>query len=143
MGSRSPAPFHETFDRFQELKGPSDRRFGVWFAAIFAGFGLWQLWHRAEEGAWWIIAGAAIFAAAVLRPSLLRVPNRLWQGLGVAMFKVVSPIVMALLFYGAVLPTALCMRLAGRDPLSLKWARDLPSYWVLRDGAPQDMRRQF
>jgi hypothetical protein len=59
---------------------------------------------------------------------------------------VVNPIVMALVFYGAVLPTGLVMRAMGKDTLSLKIEPDRDSYWILRQTpgpAPETMKDQF
>ena len=60
--------------------------------------------------------------------------------------KVVSPVVMGLVFLVAVTPTGWLMRLRGKDLLSLKRRKDLDSYWIVRDGpppAPESMKQQF
>jgi len=60
--------------------------------------------------------------------------------------KVVNPIVMALVFFGTVLPTGLIMRALGKDPLRLKWQADAKSYWIERrppGPAPESMKDQF
>ena len=62
------------------------------------------------------------------------------------MHAVVSPIVMSLVFYGAVLPVGLVMRVMRKDPLGLKIEPDRDSYWILRrppGPAPQTMKDQF
>jgi hypothetical protein len=60
--------------------------------------------------------------------------------------KVVNPIVMALMFFGAVLPTGVVMRALGKDPLRLKWQPDGNSYWIERrppGPTPESMKDQF
>ena len=77
---------------------------------------------------------------------VLRPLNRLWFLLGMALHKVVNPLVMGFLFYLTVTPMALFMRLAGKDPLRLKFDRQAKSYWIKRQPAgpaPESMRRQF
>ena len=118
-------------------KRPSERSFGITFAAVLAVACMWwaytgRLWPAAAA-----IAVAAILAAAALvRPSLLIVPNRLWFRLGMALNKVVSPIVLGAMFFVLVTPVGLVRRALGADPLRLKHARGLPTYWVKREGRP-------
>ena len=90
---------------------------------------------------------AALFlAAALLRPAILNPLNRLWLKFGLLLHRVVNPIVMALLFYGTVLPTGLVMRALGKDLLRLKRQPDADSYWIVRQPpgpAPETMKDQF
>ena len=59
--------------------------------------------------------------------------NRIWLKFGLLLHKVVNPIVMALLFYGTILPTGLVMRMLGRDLLRLSGEpRARTSYWIVR-----------
>jgi|SRR5580698_9693772 hypothetical protein len=96
---------------------------------------------------WWALAIAGGLAlAALLKPQLLAIPNRLWTQLGVVLGKVVSPIALGVLFYGVLTPMALVLRLFGEDPLRLKLDRDAGSYWIERKphGPPPDsMGNQF
>ena len=72
--------------------------------------------------------------------------NRLWLKLGLLMYRVVNPVIMAILFFAAILPIGLAMRLFGKDFLKLKRDRSLATYWLPRtDPRPQSesMRQQF
>jgi large-conductance mechanosensitive channel len=85
-------------------------------------------------------------AAASLAPRALKPLNRLWFLFGAFLHKIVSPLVMALLFFVTVTPIAILMRLAGKDPLRLKFDRAAKSYWIERTPpgpAPETMRNQF
>ncbi len=82
----------------------------------------------------------------LVRPSLLAPLNRLWFRLGLLLHKIVNPVVMGLLFYGAILPTGIVMRLMGKDLLKLGLDRHSDSYWIVRQPpgpAPEAMRDQF
>jgi hypothetical protein len=72
--------------------------------------------------------------------------NRLWLKFGLLLHKLVNPIMMAFVFFGAVLPTGLIMRALGKDPLRLKRRPDANSYWIERHPpgpAPKSMKDQF
>ena len=83
---------------------------------------------------------------ALVRPQVLGPLNRLWLRLGLLLQRLVTPVVMALLFYGTVTPIALVLRLLGKDLLRLRIDRGADSYWLERrppGPAPDTMRNQF
>lgn len=141
-----PQGFHEQFNRDDGVKAGSERAFGLVFAAVFALIGLWPLLSASGVRLWALIVAALFLAAAFLAPAALKPLNRVWFGFGMLLHKIVSPLVMALLFFTTVTPIALLMRVAGKDPLRLKFDRAARSYWIERTPPgpePDSMRRQF
>jgi hypothetical protein len=137
---------HENFKREGTVKAGSERAFGVVFAVVFIIVGLWPLIDGDAVRIWALVVGAIFVSATVVAPVVLRPLNRLWFVLGMALHKVVNPLVMGFLFYLTVTPMALLMRLAGKDPLRLKFDRQAKSYWIERQPAgpaPESRRHQF
>ena len=95
----------------------------------------------------WAIGIAAAFAVVALaRPGVLAPLNRLWTRFGLLLHKVVSPLIMGMLFYLTVTPIGLLMRAMGKDPLRLRPDPDAASYWIERDPPgppPETMKNQF
>jgi hypothetical protein len=124
----------------------SDRGFGFVFAGVFAIISCWPLLHW-NSPRWWALGVAAAFAAiALTRPQTLRPLNRAWLALGRLLHRIVSPVVMGVIFFVAVTPTGWIMRLRGKDVLSLKRRPDLSSYWIAREPSSsetQSMKNQF
>jgi len=119
---------------------PSDQKFGWFFCAIFLIAAGWFAWI--ESLVWSSIFGSAAVVFAVLSiasPSTLRPLNRLWFGFGVLLGKVISPIVLGLIFFLLITPVSLITRLFGRDELKIR-RRKLQSYWIDRSppGPPSD-----
>ena len=88
----------------------------------------------------------AFLVLAIARPMILAPLNHLWLKLGLLLYKVVNPLVMALMFYLTILPTGLLMRLLRKDPLHLKRDPQACSYWIERrppGPVPDTMRNQF
>jgi hypothetical protein len=108
---------HESYSRDETVGGGSDRSFGIVMAAAFAVISLLNWWHHGHSWRW--TGGIAVFflAAALFYPGALKPVNRLWFKFGLLLHTVVNPIVMALVFFGTVLPTGLLMRALGKDPL--------------------------
>ena len=83
---------------------------------------------------------------ALIRPTLLAGPNRLWTKLGLLLGAIVSPIALGLLFYSVLTPLGTLSRLKGNDPLRLRRDTSARSYWIPREppGPPADsMTNQF
>ena len=137
---------HEDLTREQHLEGSSDRNFGFVIASAFAVIAILPFFHR-ETPRWWAFCVAAVVVlVAILKPALLGGMNRLWVKLGVLLGKVISPVVLSVLFYCVLTPVGALMRLTGKDALRLKRDAGVKSYWIPREppGPPPDsMTNQF
>lgn len=126
---------------------PSDRRFGLLFAAIFAGLAAYNLFVGGGKGAVLACAVVAVVMAllAFIAPRRLASLNRAWFKLGEWLGKLVNPLVLGVIFFGLLTPIAFVSRLFGRDELRLK-PRPVESYWIERTPpgpAPDSFKNQF
>lgn len=138
--------FHEDLERGDEPKAGNERGFGIVFAVVFVIIGLWPLQDGGALRLWALAVAGVFLAAGLWAPAVLRPFNRLWFLFGMALHKVVNPLVMGLLFYLTLTPIALIMRLAGKDPLNRRFDKQAKSYWIERrpaGPAPDTMRNQF
>jgi len=120
-------------ESFAEIKVGSERSFGFVFAAVFGIVGLWPAVSGDGQVRLWSLGVAAAFIiVALARPIVLRPLNILWFKFGILLGKIIGPIVMALLFFVAVTPVALVMRLLGKDPLRKKPDPEAETYWLKR-----------
>ena len=138
--------FHEGFDHSEEVRIGSPRAFGFVFAVVFTVISLWPLLEAAPVR-FWAAGIACVFAAcAIVKPSLLQPLNQIWFWFGIALHKIINPIVMGFLFFITVTPTGLIFRLIGKDPLNRKPDPNCETYWIERDPddfVPESMRNQF
>jgi hypothetical protein len=143
----SKASMHEDFSRAEKTKLSSNRSFGFVIGGAFLVIGVIPLLHAPYEPRWWAIAIAVIFAGlAQIRPDLLTPLNKLWLRFGLLLHKIVSPLILGLLFYTTVLPVGLLMRAFGKDPMRQRKDPNAVSYWVLREPpgpTPESMTQQF
>ena len=120
------------------------RRFGVTVGLAFGLFAAISYW-RGHETAPMVLAalGGALLLAGIAIPGQLGPVYRAWMGLALLLSRVTTPIFMGLIYFVALTPTSIVMRLLGRNPLERKPVDD--SYWVTRDAArePGSMSRQF
>jgi len=133
-------------ERDEVIVGPSERNFGFTMAAVFALIGGIGLYRGSAYALLWFCI-ATVFAGLTLwRPRSLQLANRAWLNLGLLMYRAVNPVIMAILFFGAILPIGLVMRLFGKDFLNLARDASSPTYWLPRsDPRPpaESMRQQF
>ena len=125
---------HEFHERAEEvIEGPSDRKFAYVFAAFCALVGGTGLYAHSPHWPWWITAAVLFAATGWLRPSLIAPLNRLWMKLGLVLYTIVSPVVLALVFFLCITPIGFIMRLCGKDPLRLRFDPAAETYWIRRD----------
>jgi hypothetical protein len=131
-GSRLPT--HETVSSFRIIAQASERKFGIVLGSIFLAFGLFPLLRDGSAPHYWLVAlAASLLAAAWVRPVILKPVNRAWYRFGLALSAVVNPIVMAILYFCAVVPMGLFLRYKGRDLLQLKRRPAAETYWIHRE----------
>jgi len=119
---------------------PSNKKFGLFFSAIFVLIAVYVYLKFRVEFAVFALTISTLFAiAAFLTPQILSPLNRLWFCLGLLLGKIVSPIVLALIYFVLITPVSLVTRLFGRDELKIK-KRTVESYWVDRSppGPPSE-----
>jgi saxitoxin biosynthesis operon SxtJ-like protein len=138
---------HEDFSREGKVEASSDRAFGLVMAAFFVVVALAPLLHSPREPRWWALVVAAVFAVlAVSWTAPLGPLNRLWVKLGLALSRIVTPIVLGLVFYVTIAPIGFLLRAVRKDLLRLRPDPDARSYWIERQpsGRPsQSMKQQF
>jgi Saxitoxin biosynthesis operon protein SxtJ len=129
-----------------EAKMGSERSFGVVFAIVFAIIGTVPLLRGSELRLWSLLIAAVFLAFGLIAPRVLRPLNILWFKFGLLLGRIIAPIVISLLFFIAVTPTALIMRLLRKDVLSLRFDRNAKSYWISRSRTNNpmgSMKNQF
>lgn len=137
---------HEQYERIETVEGSSNRSFGLVFAVVFAAIGFIPLFFGAKPRTWGLVLGVVFLAAAFILPGALAPLNRLWLRFGLLLHKVVSPLVLGIMFFLVVTPIGLLMRATGKDPLRLKFERQSKSYWIDRrppGPSPESLKNQF
>jgi hypothetical protein len=123
---------HETFERHEEVQGSSNRTLGLVFGAVFLIIAVFPWFFGRGIRLWALIVCIGFVAVALVWPQLLAPLNRVWTRLGLVLHKIVSPIILGIMFFGVFTPMGFVMRLLGKDPLRLRFDRQSSSYWVER-----------
>jgi hypothetical protein len=112
---------------------PSNRSFGWTFTTLFVLCAVYSAWRGGPWMGALLAAALATAAVTLTRDRWLTPLNRAWMKLGELMGRVVSPIVLGVMFFGVFTPFGWVMRLAGRDAMCRRFDAAARSYWVERD----------
>jgi hypothetical protein len=130
----------------EALQRSSDRAFGVIFTVFWSLVAVAPLRKGGSIRTWAVILAAAFLVCVLVRPTLLGLLNRLWQRFARLLQTLTNTIVMTILYFAAIVPFGLIMRLMNRDVLRLSWDRASTSYWIPRNPPgppPESMKDQF
>ena len=120
----------------------SNRSFGVVFFLVFLLIGLYPLINDGEVRIWSLITSIIFLILGLLNSKFLNPLNKLWTKFGIILGKIISPLVMGIIFFLVVTPTGLLMRLFRKDILSLKYNKN-STYWIEKKGPKSKMKNQF
>ena len=103
---------HENLEGSQVV-GSSDRSFGITFTVFFLLVGLLPLVRGGRIRTWPLAVAAVFLVPSLLHPGLLAPLNRVWTRIGLLLHRVVSPVVIGVLFFTTITPMGLVMRWLG------------------------------
>ena len=127
---------------YNDIKISSNRSFGVVFFIVFLLIALYPLLNNNEIRLWSLIVSVLFLILGILNSKILSPLNKIWFKFGLLLGKIISPIIMGVIFFLVVTPIAFIMRLLGKDVLNLKFSNN-KSYWIEKTGPKSKMKNQF
>lgn len=125
---------------------PPNRSFGTLFIIVFSLIGGYVWWKGGSAHVWWFGASALTLTVTLIKPDWLTPLNRAWMKLAEVLNRIVSPVVLGVMFFGLFAPMGWAMRLSGRDALKRRFDPAARSYWVKRSPPgpdPAGLSNQF
>ena len=120
----------------------SNKGFGILFFIVFFLYGIWPALSSNEIRIWSLSMGIIFLILGLLNSKLLTPFHNLWLKFGTLLGRIVSPIVMFLVYFAFITPLAVIIRLFGKDLLRKKFNKS-PSYWIKREKNIGTMKKQF
>jgi len=115
--------------------------FGILFFIFFLIIGFFPLVSVGVIRIWSVVLSLIFLIITIIRPNLFTFLNRSWIQFGIFLGKIISPIVMGLVFFFVVTPIGMLVRILKKDVMGLK--RGASSYWINRKDKLQRMNKQF
>ena len=125
-----------------DIKISSNRSFGIVFFIVFLLITIYPLTHGGDIRIWSAIISFIFLLLGLFNSSILAPLNKIWFKFGIFLGKMISPLIMGIIFFLVVTPIGLIMRILGKDVLNLKYNKN-KSYWIEKNGPKSKMKNQF
>ena len=126
----------------KNIKIGSNKSFGIVFCIVFLLIALYPLLNGEMFRAWALLVSVIFLILGILNSKILSPLNKLWFKFGLVLGKIVSPIVMGIIFFFVVTPIAIFMKLLRKDLINLKFNKN-STYWIEKSGPKSKMKNQF
>ena len=125
-----------------KIKLGSNRSFGIVFFVVFLLIAIYPFTYEGEIRIWSLIISGIFLILGLFDSKILSPLNKIWFKFGLFLGKIVSPLIMGIIFFFVVTPIGFTMRLLGKDVLNLKYNKN-KSYWIEKNGPKSKMKNQF
>ena len=125
-----------------EIKIGSNKSFGIVFFLVFLLIATYPLINGNELRLWSLVVSIIFLLLGLINSKILNPLNKLWFKLGIFLGKIISPLIMGIIFFLVVTPIGLIMRLLKKDLLNLKFNNN-SSYWIEKTEPKSKMKNQF
>ena len=120
----------------------SNKSFGIVFFIVFLILAVYPLKNNGNIIIPLIIISFVFLLLGLTNSKLLTPLNKIWFKFGIFLGKIVSPLVMSIIFFLLVTPIGILMRLFKKDLLNLKY-NSKKSYWIEKNEIKSEFKNQF
>jgi len=124
------------------VKLGSNKSFGIVFFIVFLIIAIYPILSNGNFRLWSLVVSLVFLILGLINSRFLTPLNKLWFKFGIILGKIISPIIMGIIFFLVVTPIGLLMRLLKKDVLNLKF-NDNKTYWIEKNGPKSKMKNQF
>ena len=124
------------------VKLGSNKSFGIVFFIVFLIIAIYPILSNGNFRLWSLVVSLVFLILGLINSRFLTPLNKLWFKFGIILGKIISPIIMGIIFFLVVTPIGLLMRLLKKDVLNLSF-NDNKTYWIERNGPKSKMKNQF
>ena len=126
----------------EDIKISSNRSFGIVFFIVFLIIAIYPLINNGDLRIWSLVISIIFLILGLINSKFLTPLNKLWFKFGLLLGRLISPIIMGIIFFFVVTPIGLILRIFGKDVLNLK-KNNSKSYWIKKNGPISKMKNQF
>ncbi len=120
----------------------SNKSFGIVFFFVFLLISLFPLINEESLKIWSLIVAFIFLFLGLINSRLLTPLNKSWFKFGIILGKIISPIIMLIIFFLVVTPIGILMKIFKKDILNLKFNKN-KTYWIKKTNNKSEMKDQF
>ena len=125
-----------------DINKSTNKSFGIVFFVFFLIIAFYPLIHNSDIRYWSLILSLIFLTLGLVNSRILTPLNKLWFKFGIFLGKIISPIIMGIIFFIVVTPIAIIMKVFNKDLLNLKFNNN-KTYWIEKTGPKSKMKNQF
>ena len=125
-----------------DIKVSSNRSFGIVFFIVFLLIATYPLIKGNDVRVWSLLISFGFLILGLMNSKILSPLNKLWFKFGLILGKIISPLIMGIIFFVVVTPIGVVMRVLKKDLLNLKYNQK-ETYWIEKTGPKSKMKNQF
>ena len=125
-----------------DIKVSSNRSFGIVFFIVFLLIATYPLLKGNDVRVWSLLISFGFLILGLINSKILSPLNKLWFKFGLILGKIISPLIMGIIFFVVVTPIGIVMRVLKKDLLNLKYNQK-ETYWIKKTGPKSKMKNQF
>ena len=123
-------------------KMSSNKSFGIVFFIFFLVVSIFPLLNNENIRIWSLVISLIFLVLGLLNSIILSPLNKIWFKFGIFLGKIISPLIMGVIFFFVVTPIGFLMKIFKKDLLNLRF-NDKKSYWIEKTGPKSKMKNQF
>tara|TARA_Y100000992_G_C21019052_1_gene374833 strand:+ start:63 stop:446 length:384 start_codon:yes stop_codon:yes gene_type:complete len=124
-------------------KKSNNRSFGILFFIVFLILGLYPTLKGNSPNIYLISISIPFIILGIINSKILTPLSNAWIKLGEILGIIIAPIVMAIIYFFILTPISLIVRIFGKDLLSIKFNKQVNTYWINRKKNINSMKKQF
>ena len=126
----------------KKIKVSSNKSFGIVFSIFFLLISVYLLLNNDPIFYWSLFVSFIFLVLGLMNSKILSPLNLLWFKFGILLGRIISPVVMGVIFFLVVTPISIILKIFGKDVLNLKFNNN-KTYWIVKDGPKSNMKKQF
>ena len=120
----------------------SNRSFGIVFFFVFLIIGFFPIKNGESINYLFVLLSIIFLFLGIVNSKFLTPLNKIWFKFGIFLGHIISPIIMGLIFFMVVTPTALVLKIFRKDVLNLK-KNNNKTYWITKSKVNSSLKNQF
>ena len=121
----------------------NEKKFGYFFSLVFLLISLYPLLFGSSLKIWSLTLSVILLFISFKFSKILIIPNKIWNNLGFLLNKIVSPVIMFLIFIITFFPIGLIFKILQIDLLNKKIDVKTKSYWINRKNKLESLKKLF
>ena len=121
----------------------NNKSFGILFFIVFLILGLYPTLKGNSPNIYFIFISIPFIILGLINSKILTPLNNAWIKVGEILGMIIAPIVMAIIYFFILTPISIVVRIFGKDLLSIKFNKQVNTYWINRKKNINSMKKKF